>query len=283
MDQLIKEKVSFNENGEQLVKFISRKLAISTRKTKQLIDEKVVYVNNKCVWIAHHRLNTGDVVEFPISAIRSNRVKNEQQGIRFLYRDQNYLIIDKPAGVITNQGAKSLEAMLQKHYLSNSIKAVHRLDKYTSGCVIFATSLQAFERIIELFKLKNILKGYLAIVYGKMQKQQMFINSKIDGEEAITEIKMIKTSDKASFLRIFPKTGRTHQIRIHLARIGHPIVGDKQYGLNSNFDWQDKIVLRQMLHSDFISFVSPYTGKKIEAHSKIPDDFRNALKLFNLI
>jgi 23S rRNA pseudouridine1911/1915/1917 synthase len=280
MNEIRREVVGSEQEGMELISFISQKISVSRRKAKQLIDSRIVYVNNKCVWIAHHNLRKGDLVEFSSNAIEET---GQEKSIKVLYRDKEYLIVDKPSGITANQSKDSLEVLLQRRYNHSQIRAAHRLDKYTSGCMIFALTFNAFERIVELFRLKKVLKSYVAIVYGRIGKQKMLINFPIDMQEAITELCVIKVAEEASFIRLFPKTGRTHQLRIHLAEIGHPIIGDNQYGSRKIYGWQGKMVLRQSLHSDYISFTSPFTGNVVKAHSELPDDFCKALKLFKLM
>ena len=140
------------DEGHILLNFIAKKLTLSKKKAKQLLDKRLVFVNKKRVWIASYQLKEGDSVE----VITLEPTHSEFQKDAILFKDNYYLIVSKPPDVITN-GPESLESNLRKHFKDKYIQAVHRLDKDTSGAVIFAMNNDTFECMKALFK-KNCLK-----------------------------------------------------------------------------------------------------------------------------
>jgi len=170
---------------------------------------------------------------------------------------------------------------------------VHRLDKETSGLLIIAKNQKAFDYFKKLFQEHRIKKGYLALVYGEIKNKKGVINKPIgivassikrstaakkmkELKEAITEYEVLRSFDyqgeKFSLLKVFPKTGRTHQIRVHLASIGHPVVGDKIYGRK-----KEKIVSRLFLHAYLLEFNLPDDGI-LRLESELPDDLKQILE-----
>ena len=158
-----------------LVDFLSQKLGLSKKKTKSLIDSRCVYVNAKRTWMAKHMLQNGDAVEVhaPVKA-------PDRREFRFLHKDPNYLVVDKPAGLMTNGHAESLEALLKKNSEAEFPKAVHRLDTGTSGCILLARNALAAEKILPLFRAHEVCKVYRAIVLGRIKEQSNRIESPIN-------------------------------------------------------------------------------------------------------
>ncbi|MDO8131155.1 MAG: RluA family pseudouridine synthase, partial [Candidatus Brocadiales bacterium] len=198
-----------------------------------------------------------------------------------LYEDNYYLIVAKSPNILTN-GPGSLEAMLKKRFDDNRIQAVHRLDKDTSGAVIFARSKEAFEHLKNLFKKNLVKKIYRVIVKGQLETQLFTINTPIHGQNAVTHVKVIKSSKYASYLEVYIETGRTHQIRVHLASIGHPVVGETEYDRKPVEISRLRSVPRQMLHAYRVSFNHPYNLKLVSVTAKAPDDFSQCLRYCSL-
>lgn len=152
-----------------LLNFIAHKLTLSKKRAKQLLDKRVVFVNKRRVWIASYQLNKGDVIEVITEETKLPDLYSGDTGTRFqkdsiLFKDDHYLIVSKPPNILTN-GPESLEANLKTRFHNNHIQAVHRLDRDTSGAVIFAMNTDAFERMKTLFK-KNVSKSFTELLYG---------------------------------------------------------------------------------------------------------------------
>ncbi len=277
--------VTRDEEGISLQDFLAGRLKTTKRAAKAMIDARVVWVNRKLVWIARHTLKPGDKVAFVVKA--GTGAKQSKEGdraphIRVLWQDSHYLAVDKPAGILT-QGRDSAEELLRKQEGNPSIAAVHRLDRETSGVLLFAKDAEALEAAIAMFRTHRVVKHYAAIVAGRFEREMSTLTETLDGERAVTHLKRLRATPDATFLAVRIETGRTHQIRRHLAGIRHPIIGDRQYGVKQANDPRLLSVTRQMLHSQELELPNPLTpGEHIRAHSPLPADFRAALKLFSL-
>lgn len=229
--------------------------------------------------------------------------------IEKIYEDIDYLIVNKPTGVLTipdrfDKKQPNLFDILKSSY--EELYIVHRIDKDTTGVVCFAKNQQAHKELSKMFEERNIVKIYLAIVYGKLPtpegKIELPISEdknnptkvKIDfknGKISITEYKVVQTFKNYTFLEVYPLTGRRHQIRIHLSTIGHPIVADKLYSSKDAFylseikkDYKNKnkespIISRCALHAYKLKFLHFRTNKYIEIAAPLPKDFELLLKL----
>ena len=275
--------------------FLVLKFALTRRTAKAMIDGRSVWVNRKCVWIARYSLKTGDVVEVPqnvvkgamrqggrgtADAVRQNAPRSH---VRVLWQDANYLICDKPSGIVSCDDPKSAESILREQEGVPTLEAVHRLDRDTTGCLMFAKNHAALEAAIEIFKTHKVSKTYHAIVAGRFPYAHQTINAPLDGQDARTDVAREAASADASFLRVRIETGRTNQIRRHLASVRFPIVGDRVFGLKNVRDPRLMQVPRQMLHSSTLTMENPMSRKEqIRAHSPLPADFRAALRLFGM-
>ncbi len=231
---------------------------------------------------------------------------------KILYEDKDLLIIDKPAGIIVHPTVNNINNpsiaswFLQKNPFVSNVGdpstssgqenlrpgIVHRLDKETSGTLILAKNNFIFNYLKNLFKTRKVKKKYIALVKGEIKKQEGIINlplirskkspikrkvviKKDKGKIALTKYKVLKLYNGYTLLEIFPQTGRTHQIRVHLASIGFPVVGDKLYGYKK----KDRNLInlsRHFLHAQTISFVLP-SGELIKAEAPLPEDLKKAL------
>jgi 23S rRNA pseudouridine1911/1915/1917 synthase len=232
--------------------------------------------------------------------------------IRVIYQDKNFLALYKPAGLLAHP-LKAKNSKLKAEFtlvdwvLKNypEIKnvgdepetrpgIVHRLDKDTSGVILVARNQKYFEYLKKLFQAGQIKKTYLALVWGKPEpktgviKKPIFLKhgavkrtvwkGKME-KEAITEYKVLKFFNNFSLVRVMPKTGRTHQIRVHLASIGHPIVGDSLYGPKKLVSGLPKKILnlkRQFLHAQSLEF-SPIEGKRIKIEAELPEELKRVI------
>jgi 23S rRNA pseudouridine1911/1915/1917 synthase len=232
--------------------------------------------------------------------------------VKIIYKNKDFLAVNKPAGLLMHQtGRKEKEESLVDWILKNhpEIKnvgdpsvslgqvtqdrsgIVHRLDKDTSGVVIIPKNQPTFEYLKKLFQTRQVKKTYLALVYGNIEPKKGIIDKPIGlksgttkhtvhggkmVKEATTEYKVLKDYDGFSLVEATPKTGRTHQIRVHLASINHPIVGDQLYG--GKKEKNNSLGLsRQFLHAASIEFVDP-DKTRFKLTAELPDDLTRALK-----
>ena len=273
--------------------FLAFKFGLSRRAAKALLDGRSVWVNRRCVWIAHHSLNIGDVVEVPRSVAAAAKRQSggakkqiepaERKHVRIILSTNDYVVADKPAGIVSDCDPRSAESILREQLGEPELRAVHRLDRDTTGCLLFAKSAEAHLAAVEMFKTHLVAKTYHAIVAGEFKHAHMTIDAPLDGQKAVSHVSREASSPDASFLRIRIETGRTNQIRRHLASARFPIVGDRTFGLKSARDARLMTVPRQMLHASNLELPNPMEkGEKIRAHSPLPADFRTTLKTFGM-
>ena len=280
------------DSGKSLLDYLATRLGLSRRAAKAIIDGRSVWVNRRCVWIAHHALKTGDLVEVPKGIKGFNGVKSPKDSkgapgakahIRVLVELKDFVVADKPAGLLSNGGAGSVEAILREQLGEPNLQAVHRLDRDTSGCLLFARSYAAYLAAVEVFKTHRVRKEYRAIVVGKFPYVHQRIDAPLDGQPAVSHVLREVAGPDASFLKVRIDTGRTNQIRRHLASVRFPIVGDRTFGLKHARDPRLMAVPRQMLHAAALELPDPVVkGGTIKAHSPLPADFRATLKLFGM-
>ncbi len=253
----------------------------SAKAIKRAIDQKAAKINGKQILRASEVLNSGDQVVFDLLRLA------EPEKIEILFQDESILIINKPAFIISS------DLEIQKR-LKTKAKLCHRLDKETSGILVLAQNSAALNEIETLFYKQEVKKRYLCIVksfkilpekfkvnqpIGILKKTAHQIVMKIDpkGASSETYFKVIKANHPHYLLECFPKTGRTHQIRLHLASIGAPILGDLVYGKTGSESG------RFLLHAESIQFKHPLSKKEVTYSAKIPLDFQSAVdKLFPL-
>ena len=285
--------------------FLALKFALSRRTAKAMIDGRSVWVNRKCVWIARFALRTGDLVEIPSQvvkgAVRQAKAVGRETGdarrdgagasspaqakrhVRVIWQNDNYLICDKPAGLVSCDDPKSVETILREQENVPTLEAVHRLDRDTTGCLLFAKNHAALVAAVEVFKTHKVSKVYHAISAGSFKFAHQIVDTPLDGQPAVSKVTREAISADASFLRVRIETGRTNQIRRHLASIRYPIIGDRVFGLKNVRDPRLMQVPRQMLHASTLTLPDPLTPHaEIKAHSPLPADFRTALRLFGM-
>ena len=274
--------------------FLAKRLSVSRRAAKAMVDGRSVWVNRTCAWIAGFRLHQGDVVEVPQRALKAARSAGggeerirpapaDKRHVRVLWQNERYLVCDKPSGRLACDDPKSVEALLREQESLPALTAVHRLDRDTTGCMLFAKSAAAFQAAVGMFRTHRVAKTYHAIVAGRFPYLHQTIDAPIGGDPAVSRVTREAAAADASLLRIRIETGRTNQIRRHLASIRFPVVGDRVFGLKSARDPRLMQVSRQMLHASTLELPDPGDPRgTIRAHSPLPADFRATLRLFGL-
>lgn len=216
-------------------------------------------------------------------------------GIKIIYEDDSLLILDKPAGITVNKSettkGDTLEDWLEKEFKIGVDRSgiVHRIDKETSGLLIVAKDLESFENLQKQFKERTVKKTYIALSHGKISSSgevrvpvgRLPWNRKrfgvlAGGREAVTKFKVLRlltiNNEPMTLLELYPETGRTHQIRVHLKYLNHPIFGDELYAGRKTSRNDRKILPRVFLHAAKISFTHPKSGERLFFESKLPDE-----------
>ncbi len=290
-------KVTKQESGIKLIPFLRTKLGpdYSLRFFKRSLESNLCTINKRLERFGTTALGTGDIVDFRYEGMEK-QTSAIKQLLQVLYRDEDFVIIDKPSGVASDDPILLKQLTASSPDLIN-LELVHRLDKETSGILIFARSSEIFKSMVALFKDRKVKKKYLALVNGiprtghgiirnYLAKLHTYQGQSIWGEcaqekglIAITEWQAIAKHGDSALILCSPITGRTHQLRVHLSGIGHSILGDKQYGKQLNNIYQAK---RCLLHALEITFPHPKQPKIIKVKSPLPKDILEALKTLGL-
>jgi len=281
----------------RLDKYVCQQLPeLSRSRVQRLIADGHITVNGRPAKPGL-KLNTGDRIKVTIPPTPPEKLLPESIPLNIIYEDEDLIVVDKPAGLTVHPApghpGHTLVNALLAHFprLADSGDAlrpgiVHRLDKDTSGVMLVAKNSRAQADLAGQFKSHTVSKAYLVLVKGHLTPEAGVIEAAIGrdprhrqrmavvarGREARTEYKVIRYIREYTLLEVRPRTGRTHQIRVHLGAIGFPVVGDKIYGVRSPF------LGRQFLHACRLGFSLPSTGEYVEFKSELPEDLEQALE-----
>ena len=293
------KKLIINDENIRLDKFISISLPdISRTLIQQYIKDGNVLVNGKREK-ASYKIKSHDDIEIHIPDNKEMDVLPENIPLDIIYEDKDVIVVDKPTGMIVHPSSGIYSGTLVNALLYhcqdlsgiNGILRpgiVHRIDKETSGLLMVAKNDVAHQSLSEQLKQHSVTRRYVALVhgviphsYGKINapigrdindRQKMAV-TKVNSKEAITNFTVLKRYDDMTLIECRLETGRTHQIRVHMAYIGYPVYGDPKYGLK-----KDDHTNGQFLHAQKLGFIHPTTGKYLEFESPLPDFFENKLK-----
>ena len=258
-------------------------LSLSKNNIKSILRRKMVMINNEIVTSYDYNVKINDVVIIKNNVIESNFSKE----IKIIYEDKSIIVIDKPSGILTIATEENkydnfnlysiLSKYVKKENANNKIFIVHRLDKDTSGVIIFAKSENIKEKLQKNWN-ETTNRIYYAVVVGNTKEKDTLMNYLQEdkrlrtyvsdsGKLAITNYEKIKSNSKYSLLKIKINSGRRNQIRVQLSNINHPVLGDNKYGI------KDKSAKRMMLHASILEIVNPISNKKMKFESKVPSLF----------
>ncbi|MGB9790677.1 MAG: RluA family pseudouridine synthase [Thermotoga caldifontis] len=294
-------RVGKNEAGQRLDLFLLSRLPkiISRSFLQKLIKEGQIRVNGR-IEKPSYRVKPNDEITLPDRpAPRQLEILPEPIELEILYEDQDIIVVNKPAGMIVHPIPSHTSGTLVNALLYHCKDLqgiggelrpgiVHRLDKDTSGVMVVAKNDLAHRSLSQQFKNRDVFKMYLALVQGRPEKSEGEIQINVarhptlrvkmtvakEGRVALTHYRVLKSFGQlGSLVAAYPKTGRTHQIRVHMKYIGHPILGDRLYGRADPIP-----VDRQMLHASILQFTHPRTGERMKFIAPLPEDFKAALR-----
>ena len=286
--------------GKRIDVFLSEKKEISRETAKRWIEQENVRVNDKKVKPSY-KIQDNDVISVQPEEVKDIELKAQDIPLEVLYEDNDILVVNKPKGMVVHPANGNPDGTLVNAVMAlckDSLSGiggemrpgiVHRLDKDTSGAIIIAKNDKSHMKLSDMLKNHEIEKTYVALVRGIVKENEATINMPIsrsqndrkkmavnrDGKNAVTHIKVIERfySYNVTLLEIKIETGRTHQIRVHLSKIGYPIVGDEVYSNGKN-EWG---VHGQCLHAKSLKFKHPITDEEMYVEAEIPEYFQQII------
>ena len=292
--------VNENDKGKRLDIYIAENFnELSRTMIQKLIESNNILVNDKSEKVSY-KVQANDNISIDIPEAKETKLKAQEIPLDIIYEDSDIIVINKPKGMVVHPANGNPDGTLVNAILSickNSLSGiggelrpgiVHRLDKDTSGLIIVAKNDKAHINMSEQIKERNVKKTYIALVRGNVPEEEATINMPIgrstkdrkkmavtkNGKQAITHFKVLKRYSKYTLLEIKIETGRTHQIRVHMAEIGYPVVGDAVYSNGKN----EFGIEGQMLHAYKLEFMHPITNKHMELTAPLPQYFEEILK-----
>ena len=291
--------------SERLDSFISLKSGLSRSYIQKLIKQGFLTVNLRKEK-ASHKIKAGDTIEYTIADEPQTTLIPENIPLTIIWEDDHLIVVNKPPGMVVHPAAGHKQGTLINALISRCKKLaslgaplrpgiVHRLDKDTSGLIVVAKDDISYVKLQKQFKKREVKKHYLALLYGNLKKDRGEINKAIGravwdrkkmstrtgkGKEAITQFEVMKRLRSATLAKVNIITGRTHQIRVHFAASGHPVLGDKSYGKKILLKFMHKTVSfnRQMLHAYSLELKHPVKGNPLVFTTPMPEDMKKAIK-----
>ncbi len=268
---------------------------LSRTQIKDFILEGKVNVNGRKVK-PHYRLKTADSLNWQIPAVAQSSLQGENIPLTIVFEDKDIIVLNKPSGLVVHPGAGNLEHTLVNALLFHTRELsslseerpgiVHRLDKETSGIMVIAKNNHSHLELAKQFKKHSIERRYIALVGGGiefdegvidipikrhvMDRKKMSVSFTDEAKPAQTRYRVLKRYPEYSAVELFPQTGRTHQLRVHLNYLGHPILGDSVYGKKASFP-------RLALHAKDLGFNHPTSGEFVKFASPLPEEMKAAM------
>lgn len=297
MNTLVVDEIN---KGKRLDSYISDNMdKISRSFAQKLIENQQVTINGKNEK-ASYKVCAGDNIQVDVPEAQGTKLKAQDIPVEVVYEDKDIIVVNKPKGMVVHPANGNPDGTLVNAILAmckDSLSGiggeirpgiVHRLDKDTSGLLIIAKNDEAHVKMSKQIQDRLVTKKYIALVKGVVKDDEATIDMPIarskvdrkkmavdkDGKQAVTHFKVIKRYKGYTLLEIKIDTGRTHQIRVHMAKIGYPVVGDMVYSNGKN----EFGVEGQMLHAKSLEFSHPITGKKMHLEAQLPEYFKKVLE-----
>jgi 23S rRNA pseudouridine955/2504/2580 synthase len=298
--------ITEDQSDQRLDNFlIARLKGVPKSRIYRIVRKGEVRVNKGRVDVKY-RLVTGDIVRIPPVRVAE---RSEDQYIphglqsalqqSVLFEDDGFLVINKPAGYAVHGGSGVSSGIIEGLRLirpeAHFLELVHRLDKDTSGCLMIAKKRSTLKLLHDLFRENNIHKTYMALLAGQWGRKKLIVTAPLlknsgkggerivvisqAGKEAETLFRRLKVFSDSTLVEALPKTGRTHQIRVHAASLGHPIIGDDRYGRDDiNLKFKGRGYKRMFLHAEKLKFQHPVTGEQLTILAPLPQQLNDLLK-----
>ncbi len=288
-------------SGERIDKVIFQECGLASRSAAQkIIDDGNVFVNSIII-TKNYKVKSGDRITVVVPKPRELEVKAENIPLDIRYEDDDLLVVNKPKGMVVHPAAGNYDGTLVNallYHCKDSLSGingvirpgiVHRIDKDTSGLLIVAKNDFAHISLADQIKVHSFTRKYQSVVYGRLKSHEGTIDAPIgrhsvdrkkmavtakNSKNAVTHYEVINEYEGFTHLSLKLETGRTHQIRVHMAYVGHPVAGDPVYGPKKVIEYLNG----QCLHAGLIGFKHPRTGKYIEIESELPDYFNDFLR-----
>lgn len=297
MEELV---VKDNEQNKRLDMYIAEeKKELSRTTIKRLLENGDILVNEK-IQKASYKPEAGDRIQINMPEVVETKLVAQDIPVPVIYEDKDIIVVNKPKGMVVHPANGNPDGTLVNAILAmckDSLSGiggeirpgiVHRLDKDTSGLLIIAKNDLAHMNMSKQIQDRRVIKKYIALVRGTVPENEATIDMPIarsqkdrkkmavdkNGKEAVTHFKVLARYDKYTLLEVKIDTGRTHQIRVHMSYIGHPVIGDEVYSNGKN----EFGVKGQMLHAKYLEFKHPITGKDIKLEAPLPEYFEEVLK-----
>ncbi len=297
---------------ERLDRFLADQLALSRTQAARLIADKLVSAAGSPLRASALLERGAEVtVQFPPDAVPRTYAPAHAE-LRFVFEDEHMAVLDKPAGLVVHPGPGHWEDSLVNILVGRGVDLstgampgrpgiVHRLDRDTSGLMLLAKTDQVHHRLATAIEQRRVQRTYAALIWGHLAKSPVEISAPIardknerkrmavqaGGRHAVTFVTVVARWDLAELVRVTLGTGRTHQIRVHLAHVGHPVVGDREYTFGGSrrvtssrrpeAERLESLAPRQLLHAAALTLVHPITGAQLALRSEWPTDLRPAL------
>ena len=285
-------------DGMELGIYVKTVMGVSARQRQKLFYSKGVYVNGSSAHTGR-LLKAGDMVAIRQFKDSSYGVLVQEGPVKILYEDEQLIVLNKPAGMLVHPAGRTANGTLANYlagYFSSrkkiiTVRAIHRLDRDTTGCVVFAKTAKMQTRLEQMLSEGKIHREYLAVICGDGNRlAEELPEGRIDlpigkdisspnrrvvtrnGQRAVTHFRVERASAQLSLLSLWLETGRTHQIRVHLAHCHYPVLGDRMYGSSS------RILGRQALHAAAVELVHPVSGEKIRVEAPMPGDLADIVE-----
>ncbi|MEI3116623.1 MAG: RluA family pseudouridine synthase [Merdibacter sp.] len=291
-------KFQTEEKGQRIDKYLCEQTQLTRSRIQQLIEQGAVVVNGKATK-SNYKINTGDLIEVSYEDLSELDVVAQDIPLDIRYEDSDVIVINKPRGMVVhpangNQQGTLVNALLYHCKDLSGINGVlrpgivHRIDKDTTGLIIVAKNDKAHLELSKQLQDKTVNRLYYALVHGtfahdygtidapigrdETDRQKMAVTEK-NSKEARTHFRVLERFKDYSLVECRLETGRTHQIRVHMRYIDHPIVGDEKYGYRRTMK-----IGGQLLHAHQLEFIHPSTGEKMVVEAEIPQDFAEVLQ-----